>query len=101
MKATGKFADNKLDFDTAIGGGNSLSVKATGNVAITGTTIGNVKVDAALANVPANIANSFAADLAAEGAISGKISASGSLSAPSADFDLTWKDAATSHTKRA
>ncbi|MGR9498962.1 translocation/assembly module TamB domain-containing protein [Rhizobium leguminosarum] len=101
VKATGKFADNKLDFDTAIGGGNSLSVKATGNVAITGTTIGNVKVDAALANVPANIANSFAADLAAEGAISGKISASGSLSAPSADFDLTWKDAATSHTKRA
>ncbi len=101
VKASGKFADNKLDFDTAIGGGNSLSVKATGNVAITGTTIGNVKVDAALANVPANIANSFAADLAAEGAISGKISASGSLSAPSADFDLTWKDAATSHTKRA
>ncbi|MGR9177756.1 translocation/assembly module TamB domain-containing protein [Rhizobium leguminosarum] len=101
VKATGKFADSKLDFDTAIGGGNSLSVKATGNVAITGTTIGNVKVDAALANVPANIANSFVADLAAEGAISGKISASGSLSAPSADFDLTWKDAATSHTKRA
>ncbi|GLR57737.1 translocation/assembly module TamB domain-containing protein [Rhizobium indigoferae] len=101
VKASGKFADSKLDFNTVVDGANSLSLKATGNVAITGTTIGNVKVDAALANVPANIANSFAADLAAEGAISGKISASGSLSAPSADFDLTWKDAATSHTKRA
>ncbi|MGO8088104.1 translocation/assembly module TamB domain-containing protein [Rhizobium leguminosarum] len=101
VKASGKFADSKLDFDTVIGGANSLSLKANGNVAITGTTIGNVKVDAALANVPANIANSFVPDLAAEGAVSGKISASGSLSAPSADFDLNWKDAATSHTKRA
>ncbi|NKM10703.1 filamentous hemagglutinin adherence factor [Rhizobium laguerreae] len=101
LKASGKFADNKLDFDTVIGGANNLSLIANGNVAITGTTLGNVTVDAALANVPANIANSFVADLAAEGAISGKISAAGSLSAPAADFDLNWKDAATSHTKRA
>ncbi|MBY5351521.1 translocation/assembly module TamB domain-containing protein [Rhizobium leguminosarum] len=101
VKAYGKFADNKLDFNTTIGGANSLSLKANGNVAITGTTIGNVMVEAALANVPANIANSFVADLAAEGAISGTVSASGSLSAPAADFDLNWKDAATSHTKRA
>ncbi|AUW44698.1 translocation/assembly module TamB domain-containing protein [Rhizobium leguminosarum] len=100
LKASGKFADSKLDFDMVIGGANRLSLKANGNVAITGTTIGNVKVDAALANVPANIANSFVADLAAEGTISGKISGTGSLSAPSADFDLNWKDAATSHTKR-
>ncbi|MGO8070227.1 translocation/assembly module TamB domain-containing protein [Rhizobium leguminosarum] len=101
VKASGKFADNKLDFDTVIGGANSLSLKANGNVAITGTTLGNVTVDAALANVPANIANSFVPDLAAEGAISGTVSASGSLSAPTANFDLDWKDAATSHTKRA
>ncbi|MDV4181314.1 translocation/assembly module TamB domain-containing protein [Rhizobium brockwellii] len=101
LKASGKFADSKLDFDTVIGGAKGLSLKANGNVAITGTTIGNVKLDAALVNVPANIANSFVADLAAEGAISGKISAAGSLSAPGADFDLNWKDAATSHTKRA
>ncbi|MCA2409804.1 translocation/assembly module TamB domain-containing protein [Rhizobium leguminosarum bv. viciae 248] len=101
VKASGKFADNKLDFDTVIGGANSLSLKANGNVAITGTTLGNVTVDAALANVPANIANSFVPDLAAEGAISGTVSASGSLSAPTANFDLNWKNAATSHTKRA
>ncbi|MBY5737331.1 translocation/assembly module TamB domain-containing protein [Rhizobium leguminosarum] len=101
LKASGKFADSKLDFDTVIGGANNLSLIANGNVAITGTTLGNVTVDAALANVPAKIANSFVPDLAAEGAISGKISAAGSLSAPTADFDLNWKDAATSHTKRA
>ncbi|MGO7635784.1 translocation/assembly module TamB domain-containing protein [Rhizobium leguminosarum] len=101
VKASGKFADSKLDFDTVIGGANSLSLKANGNVTITGTTLGNVTVDAALANIPANIANSFVPDLAAEGAISGTISASGSLSAPTANFDLNWKEAATSHTKRA
>ncbi|MBY5762968.1 filamentous hemagglutinin adherence factor [Rhizobium leguminosarum] len=101
VKASGKFADNKLDFDTVIGGPNSLSLKATGNVAVKGTTIDTVKVDAALANVPANIANSFVPDLAAEGAISGRVSASGSLFAPTANFDLNWKNAAMSHTKRA
>lgn len=101
VKASGKFADNKLGFDTTIGGANSLSLKANGNVAITGTTVGDVKVDTALANVPASIANSFVADLAAEGTISGTLSATGSLSAPAADFDLNWKNAATSHTKRA
>ncbi|WP_183904494.1 translocation/assembly module TamB domain-containing protein [Rhizobium sp. BK212] len=101
VKASGKLADSRLDFDTAISGANSLSLKTSGNVAIAGTTIGNVKVDATLTNVPANIANGFVTDLAAEGAISGKVSASGPLSAPSADFDLNWKDAATSHTKRA
>ncbi|NKK79516.1 translocation/assembly module TamB domain-containing protein [Rhizobium leguminosarum] len=101
VKASGKFADNKLDFDTVIGGPNSLSLKANGNVAVKGTKIDTVKVDAALANVPANIANSFVPDLAAEGAISGTVSASGSLFAPTANFDLNWKNAATSHTKRA
>ncbi|MBX5211484.1 translocation/assembly module TamB domain-containing protein [Rhizobium sp. NZLR11] len=101
MKASGKFADNKLDFDAAISGADKLSVNATGNLAMTGTTIGNVKLDAALANVPAAIANSFVADLAAEGMISGKLSAAGSLAAPTANFDLDWKGAATSHTKRA
>jgi translocation and assembly module TamB len=101
LKASGKFADNKLDFDTVIGGANGVSLKANGNIAVTGTTVGNVKVDAALANIPANIANNFVPDLAAEGAISGTVSASGSLSAPTANFDLNWKDAATSHTKRA
>ncbi|WP_037079210.1 translocation/assembly module TamB domain-containing protein [Rhizobium sp. CCGE 510] len=101
ITASGKFADNKLDFNAAASGADSLSLRANGNVAITGTTIGEIKVDAALANVPARIANGFVADLAAEGAITGRVAASGSLSAPSADFDLNWKNAATRHTKHA
>ncbi|SCB60370.1 autotransporter secretion inner membrane protein TamB [Rhizobium aethiopicum] len=101
ITASGKFADNKLDFDATVAGADRLSLKANGNVAVTGTTIGNVAVDATLSNVPASLANSFVADLAAEGAVSGKISAAGSLSAPSANFDLNWNDAETSHTKRA
>lgn len=101
VKTSGKFADSKLDFDAAISGADKLSVNATGNLAVTGTTIGNVKLDAALANVPAAIANGFVADLAAEGMISGKLSAAGSLAAPTVNFDLDWKGAATSHTKHA
>ncbi|MGO8176199.1 hypothetical protein ACC764_38175, partial [Rhizobium ruizarguesonis] len=80
VKASGKFADSNLDFDTVIGGADSLSLKANGNFAITGTTIGKVTVDAALANVPANISNSFVPDLAAEGAISGERPAGRDLS---------------------
>ncbi|MGO7213881.1 translocation/assembly module TamB domain-containing protein [Rhizobium ruizarguesonis] len=101
VKASGKFADNKLDFDTTVGGANNLSLKANGNAALTGTTIGDVKVDAALTNVPASIANGFVTDLAADGTITGTVSAAGPLSTPTADFDLNWKNAATSHTKRA
>jgi len=99
LNASGRFADNKLDFDTALTGKGGISLKALGNVAVTGTTIGNMKVDAELANVPANIANSFVKDLDAGGMISGTASASGTLTAPAADFKLTWQDATTRHTK--
>lgn len=99
LNASGRFADNKLDFDTALAGKGGLSLKAFGNVAVTGTTIGNIKVDAELANVPANIANGFVKDLDADGTISGAASASGTLTAPAADFKLTWQDATTRHTK--
>ncbi|OWV67277.1 filamentous hemagglutinin adherence factor [Rhizobium sp. R339] len=101
VKASGRFANSKLDFDTAVTGADRLSLKANGNIGITGTTVGDVRVDAALDNVPASIANSFVPDLAAEGLISGKLSAAGSLSAPAANFDINWKNAAVSHTRRA
>ncbi|MBW9054322.1 translocation/assembly module TamB domain-containing protein [Rhizobium mesosinicum] len=101
LNASGKFADNKLDFDTALTGKDGLSLKALGNVAITGGTIGDIKIDANLANVPANIANGFVKDLDAGGVISGTASASGTPAAPAADFKLRWQDAATRHTKMA
>ncbi|MGO8440937.1 hypothetical protein ACC861_37930, partial [Rhizobium ruizarguesonis] len=52
-------------------GDKDLSLKAMGNVALAGTAIDSIKVDAALANVPAYLANNFVPDLAAEDAISG------------------------------
>jgi translocation and assembly module TamB len=101
LNASGRFADNKLDFDTALAGKGGMSLKAVGNVAVTGTTIGDIKVDADLANVPANIANGFVKDLDASGMISGTASASGTLAAPTADIKLTWQDAMTRQIKTA
>lgn len=34
ITAGGKFADNKLDFDTTVGSNDGLSLKAAGNVAL-------------------------------------------------------------------
>jgi translocation and assembly module TamB len=101
LNASGKFADNKLDFDTDLEGKSGLSLKATGNIALAGATVQSLKVDANLAGLPASLANSFVPNLAAEGTISGTASASGTLQQPEAVFDLNWKDAATSQTKAA
>ncbi|WP_461512647.1 translocation/assembly module TamB domain-containing protein [Rhizobium mongolense] len=101
LSATGKFADNKLDFDTNVSGAGGASLKAIGNVAITGKTVESLKVDADIANLPAGIANNFVPGLAAEGVLSGTVVAEGSLASPTADFQLNWKNAATSHTKKA
>ncbi|MBB3658897.1 translocation and assembly module TamB [Rhizobium sp. BK650] len=101
LNASGRFADNKLDFDTALVGKGGVSLKALGSVAIAGTTIGDIKVDAELANVPATIANGFVKDFDAGGTISGTASASGTPAAPAADFKLIWQDAITRHVKTA
>ena len=99
--ASGKFADNKLDFNANASGADGASLKATGNAAIEGKTVENLRVDAAIANLPAGIANNFVPGLAAEGIISGTVTASGSLASPTADFRIDWKNAATSQTRRA
>ncbi|MFA1672469.1 filamentous hemagglutinin adherence factor, partial [Rhizobium mongolense] len=101
VAATGKFADNKLDFDASVDGSEGLSLKSRGNVVVAGTDGQSLKIDADVVNLPARIANGFVPDLAAEGAITGTVSASGRLSAPAVDFDLNWKDAATRQTKGA
>jgi translocation and assembly module TamB len=101
LNASGKFADNKLDFDTDLEGKSGLSLKAAGNIALAGATVQSLKVDANLAGLPASLANSFVPNLAAEGTISGTASASGTLQQAEAVFDLNWKDAATSQTKAA
>jgi translocation and assembly module TamB len=101
IAATGKYADNNLDFDAALDGADELALKARGNIVVAGTGGRSMKIDADVVNLPAKMANGFVPDLAAEGAISGKVTASGALAAPAVDFDLDWKDAATSQTKRA
>ncbi|NNH33970.1 hypothetical protein C9413_32885, partial [Rhizobium sp. SEMIA 4085] len=95
LSTTGKFADNRLDFDANLSGPAETGLKANGNVVIAGTAVQNLDVNANLNNVPASIANSFVPGLAAEGTISGTAKASGTPTAPAVDFDLDWKDAAT------
>lgn len=101
VSAKGKFADSKLDFDTAASGKNSLSLKAAGSFTVAGPDANSLSVDATIGNVPAGLANPFVPGLGAEGLISGTAKASGKLPRPNADFDLTWTDAATDQTKKA
>ncbi|NLS06669.1 filamentous hemagglutinin adherence factor [Rhizobium sp. P32RR-XVIII] len=101
IAATGKYVDNTLDFDTTLDGADELALKARGNIVVAGTGGRGLKIDADVVNLPAKMANGFVPDLAAEGAITGKVTASGTLAAPAVDFDLDWKDAATSQTRRA
>jgi translocation and assembly module TamB len=101
LAANGKFADNRLDFDTAVSANGGMDVKASGNVTLAGSAVSDLKVDATLAQVPASLANGFVAGLGASGTISGTASATGTLQQPNANFDLAWKDVATAQTKAA
>lgn len=101
LAANGKFADNRLDFDTAVSANGGMDVKASGNVTLAGSAVSDLKVDATLAQVPASLANGFVAWLGASGTISGTASAMGTLQQPNANFDLAWKDVATAQTKAA
>jgi translocation and assembly module TamB len=101
LAATGKYAGDRLDFDATINGSGGIALKATGNLAIAGTSIKSLDVTANTTNLPAGIANGFVPGLAAEGAVSATVKATGALSAPSVDFKVDWKNAATSQTKGA
>ncbi|SEH38597.1 autotransporter secretion inner membrane protein TamB [Rhizobium tibeticum] len=101
VTANGNLKDNILSFDADARASGAMSLKAAGNYVVTGADAQTLKLDGQLANIPAALANSFVPNLAAEGVISGTVSASGKLPRPIATFDLTWKDAATSHTKAA
>ncbi|MGO7423235.1 translocation/assembly module TamB domain-containing protein, partial [Rhizobium ruizarguesonis] len=101
LAATGKYAGDRLDFDATLNGSGGIALKATGNLAIAGTSIKSLDVTANTTNLPAGIANGFVPGLAAEGAVSATVKATGALSAPSVDFKVDWKNAATSQTKGA
>ncbi len=101
LNASGRFADNKLDFDTALTGKGGLSLKALGNVADYRNHDRQHQGRCRTCECSANIANGFVKDLDAGGTISGTASASGTPAAPAADFKLSWQDATTRHTKTA
>ncbi len=101
LAAKGKFADSRLDFDTDLAASGGMGLKATGNVLLNGTAIGNLAIDATATDIPAGLANAYVANLGAGGKISGKATLSGTLEQPKADFDLAWKDVATNQTKAA
>ncbi|MBW9114446.1 translocation/assembly module TamB domain-containing protein [Rhizobium cauense] len=101
VTANGNLKDNILNFDAGARGSGGLSLQATGNFVVAGADAQTLKLEGQVANIPAALANSFVPNLAAEGLISGSVSASGKLPTPAATFDLSWKDAATSHTKAA
>ncbi|MCX8996935.1 translocation/assembly module TamB [Rhizobiaceae bacterium BDR2-2] len=76
---------------------------ATGNgtVTVNGSAGSTLNVTAALAALPASLADTFVPGLAAEGAISGEVKASGAVSNPSVAYRLDWGSAATSQTRSA
>jgi translocation and assembly module TamB len=101
IAANGKFADDKLDFQTDMAGKGGVSLRAAGNLVTAGANAQSLSVDADIVNMPAGLANSFVPDLAAEGSITGNVTASGKLPAPALDFKLNWKNAATRQTRLA
>ncbi len=72
-----------------------------GSVHVSGSAGETLDIKADIKNLPASLANSFVPKLDAAGTISGKVAVTGTPAAPIADFDLDWKDAATSQTKGA
>ncbi|MBB3976801.1 translocation and assembly module TamB [Rhizobium azooxidifex] len=72
-----------------------------GNIAVSGTAGENLGLAIRVNAVPASLANVFSAGLGAEGAISGTVNVRGTAAAPQVAYNLTWNNAATSHTRAA
>jgi translocation and assembly module TamB len=53
--ANGKFADNKLDFQTDLSGKGGVSLKAAGNFVTAGQNAQSLQVDADIVNIPAGL----------------------------------------------
>ncbi len=81
---------------------NGLRI-ATGNgsVTVNGSAGKVLNLTAALAALPASLANAFAPDLAAEGTISGEVRVTGEAANPAITYRLDWANAATSQTRGA
>ncbi|HEX2020657.1 MAG TPA: hypothetical protein VGO17_17145, partial [Aurantimonas sp.] len=83
LDLSGSYADGTLDLDEA-----NVAV-GEGSLTASGTIGETLDVQLRANELPVGLANGFVPDLDAEGTISGSASASGSLSDPTATFDLT------------
>lgn len=101
IDAAGQFQDNTLTLGTThVSGADGLALSAKGSVGLTDNGSG-LDVSAEIGSLPAKLANAFSPGLDAGGKVSGAVSAKGRISAPVADFNLRWADAATSQTRQA
>jgi translocation and assembly module TamB len=99
LDATGRFADNKIDFDANLASNSKTLLKAKGNAALNGANVQGLSVNADITDLPASLANGFVPGLGAEGTISGTAKTSGPPANPVIDFNVDWKNAATSQTR--
>ncbi|MGO7601700.1 hypothetical protein ACC738_37640, partial [Rhizobium ruizarguesonis] len=63
--ASGKFANDRVDFDSNLSGKDGVLAKAKGGVTIAGTAIRDLSINADIPALPANIANAFVPDVMA------------------------------------
>ncbi|KRB63019.1 filamentous hemagglutinin adherence factor [Rhizobium sp. Root708] len=101
LNATGKFADNKIDFNANLTSAQRTLLNAKGTAELRNGAIGGLSVDADIRDLPATIANGFVPGLGAEGIISGTAKTSGTPENPTIDFNFDVKNAATSQTRAA
>jgi translocation and assembly module TamB len=102
LSARGTFEQGVLTLeDTRLSDPSGLSLTAAGRVILQGPTAPALDLNATIAALPANLANSFVPDLNAGGVISGTVSSTGSPEAPATQFDLQWQDAQIRQTRSA
>ncbi|MGI2034902.1 translocation/assembly module TamB domain-containing protein [Rhizobium panacihumi] len=101
IEANGQLQDNVVTLGTTrITNPDGLSLAANGSVGLKDGGPG-LNVNAEIGSLPAKLANGFRPGLDAAGRISGSASAKGTITAPVADFNLKWTDAATTETRKA
>ena len=72
-----------------------------GSITVSGSAGSMLDLEAVLASVPATLANAVSPGLGAEGTVSGVVSATGSASAPDANFEITLAGASVAASRNA
>ena len=88
-------ADGSVRFDKA-----TLSAGG-GSIVVSGSAGSTLDIETTLGSLPAALVNAFSPGLGAEGTISGVVSATGSASAPNANFEITLAGASVAASRNA